>query len=305
MSREKQAVTDSAIHFFQDELHTYFDFHEAFDRISSGHASDGHPYRIYLTDLRPEYRTCPYGGSVIIRELSPAQADNYRRLTGLWNPYLESVYGVLEKEGHAISIHEFVEAPTSLPWEKRSMNLAEYVARFGCFSEKDALILLWQLAEAIRALQDIHFTHGDIAPQNILLTDTCPWETLYAPLPTTSRHISLKLIDFGTAKEKKGSNHSVTTVIGTKPFAAPEILDFRYPSDRVDIYSAGCVLYYMLTGRSPKEGGLKTLPKKSGTGSFRIISRCTADYVHRYKNAAGLQKDIIRQLYKPTGRLFF
>ena len=302
-------MTDSTIHFFQDELQVYFDFHEEFDRISSSCTSDGHTYHIYLTDIRQEYRTCPYGGSVIIRELSPAQAANYRKFAEkLWNPYLESIYGVLEKEGHAISIHEFVEAPTSLQWENRSMSLEEYVGRFGCLSEKDALILLWQLGEAIRALRRFQITHGDIAPQNILLTDSCPWETLYSPLPATSRHISVKLIDFGISKKIKGTNHSVTTVIGTKPFAAPEILDFKNPSDRADIYSAGCILHYMLTGKSPKEEGMKTFPKAFGAGTLHMIDRCTDDYARRYPNAAMLQKDIIRQLRyldKPARKLFF
>ena len=63
----------------------------------------------------------------------------------------------------------------------------------------------------------------------------------------------MKLIDFDIAREEKGSHHMVTTVAGTNPYAAPEILDYQTPIDRVDIYSLGCVFAFMLTGKSPKQ----------------------------------------------------
>lgn len=292
------------IEVFRRELEQYFDFRGDFDKISVRKGADGRTYSVYLTELKKQFLTLSPKSSVIIKELSVAQAENYRRLLGVWNPYLEVIYGVLAKEGAYISVNEFVEAPRCLDCENRSLNLEESVARFGCFPEKIALALMWQLCEAIKSLEKIHLTHGDISPGNILLADAHEWDGLFSPFRTLSLNFSVKLADFGISKETKEMNHQVTAVMGTKPFAAPEILDYRYPSDRIDIYSLGCVLHYMITGSSPKElygcGGKIPVSR----GMRRIIEGCTAGYSARYRNAAALQKDIIRQFYASAGGIY-
>lgn len=289
------------IEVFSRELEHYFDFRGGFDKISVRKGVDGREYGVYLTDIKRGFLTLSPNSSVIIKELSEFQAENYRKLLGVWNPYLEVIYGVLAREGAYISVNEFVEAPRCLNCENRSLNLEESVARFGCLPERMALALLWQLCEAVKALEKIHLTHGDISPGNILLADAHEWDGLFMPFSSYHLNLSVKLADFGISKEAKERNHSVTTILGTKPFAAPEILDYRYPSDRVDIYSLGCVLHYMITGKSPKEmegyGGNVQI----GRGIRRIIEGCTSAYSARYRNAAALQKDIIRQFYASAG----
>lgn len=295
---------EKTIDFFQNELKKYFDFDKNFNRISSAEKADGNEYDVYLTDLKKEFQNGSENNSVIIKELSFQQAATYSQISSGWNPYLETIYGVLEKEGYYISVHEFVKAPESLNWENRSLNLEEYITHFGCFSETDALILLWQLCEGVKALQELNLTHGDIAPQNILLTDVCRWEEFCSPLPNTSGKISLKLIDFGITKDKKDRDHEVTTVMGTKPFAAPEILDFRYPTDRVDIYSIGCILHYMVTGKSPKETDVKQSKKRISRRTYYITRRCTAGYEKRYHNIPKLQKEILYQ-YRNSANMIY
>lgn len=295
---------EKTIDFFQDDLKKYFYFDKDFNQISSALKANGSEYYVYLTDIKSDFQTSSEDGSVIIKELSFQQAATYSQISTVWNPYLETIYGVLDKEGHYISVHEFVKAPESLNWENRSMNLEEYITHFGCFSETDALILLWQLCEGVRALQKLNLIHGDIAPRNILLTDACHWEKYCSPLPDTSGKISLKLIDFGISKEKKDSNHEVTTVMGTKPFAAPEILDFRYPTDRVDIYSIGCILHYMVTGKSPKETDIRKSKKLIGRRLDYIIKHCTAGYEKRCHNIPELQKEILYQ-YRSSAHMLY
>lgn len=289
---------------FGSELGQYFDFEGSFGRISSGRKADGCQRSVYLTDIKEEFCAEGLPGSVIIKELSTAQAENYRKLSNIWNPYLEMVYGVLEKDGYYISINEFVEAPKCLDCEMRSINLEEYVCRFGCLEEREALILLWQLCEGIKTLRKIGLNHGDISPRNIMMADSHEWDTLYLPYAVPGLKFSAKLIDFDISKETKGSNHTVTTILGTKLFAAPEILDYRYPSDRVDIYSLGCILHYMLAGKSPKESQGNLGKRLITTGVYAIIERCTSGYTDRYQNVAALQKDILRQLRTPLRQVF-
>lgn len=286
-------VKGKTIDYFQDEIKKYFVFDENFNCISSTLDAKSKEYNTYLADIKHEFMGIPEGHSVIIKELSSQQAKTYRKISHLKNPYLEKIYGVLEKEGHYISIHEFVGAPKSLKWTDRSLNLEEYISHFGYFSEEDACILLWQLCEGIKEIQEHNLIHGDIAPQNILLTDTYDNGKDYPLLPATSKKISLKLIDFGISKEKKNHDHNVTTIMGTKSFAAPEILDFRHPTDKVDIYSMGCLLHYMVTGKSPKDTDYKYSKKQLSRRLYHIINRCTASYEKRYHNIAKLQKEVL------------
>lgn len=293
-------TSKETIDLFMDELTKYLDFNADFNLISSNQKS-GNNYHVYLTDIKKEFLTLiPNKSSVIIKELSKSQAEIYHKLSTVWNLYLETIYGVLEKNGHYISINEFIETPQSLACKERSISLAEYVTSFGCFSETDALILLYQLCEGVETLQKMNFTHGDISPQNILLTDTSKWESIFSPLPSTTSKISVKIIDFDVSKKIKNCKHNVTTVVGTEPFAAPEILDFRYPSDKIDIYSLGCILHFMIIGKSPKNFDIRTSQKLMHPGTFRIIKHCTSSYETRYKNTQKLKKEILRQFKYPT-----
>lgn len=296
--------------FFREALEPYIDFNESCDIISSNRKTDG-TYHVYLTDIKSEFLTlAPAHSSIILKELSQKQAEIYRKVSAVWNPHLETVYGVLEKDGHYLSVSEFIQAPQYLNYEYRSINLEDYIREFGCFSEKDALLLLCQLCDGVEALRKINLTHGDISPQNILLTDASPWNPAiagsskrHAVQRDITQYLSVKIIDFDISKEKKKSDHEVTTIVGTSSFAAPEIIDYRYPSDRVDIYSLGCILHYMITGKSPKDSDMKISRNQISRGTFRIIKHCTAAYEMRYKNAAKLKQAILHEMRCPTNPL--
>lgn len=298
-------MKDAPIHFFSAKLNEFFYFDEYNDCISSGRKYDGSVRRVYLTDIRKEFLTlAPTACSVIIKELSHEQAAVYRRLSMTFHPSLEKIYGVLEKDGHFISINEFIEAPVCLDYERRSICLEEAVLHFGCFSERDALIYLCQLCEGLEALRKYMLIHSDISPKNILLTDAPAWSGESSPIPPSSQNIWMKLIDFDISRQQKGWNHAVTTVAGTKPFAAPEILDFRYPTDRVDIYSMGCILHYMLTGKSPKDAAFGAAEKRFGRNTMQIIEKCTTGYEWRYKNVSELKKAAMRGVRMTSGGRF-
>lgn len=288
---------DAVIDLFSSDLKQYFDFDKKFDMISSGTKHDGKTLHVYLTDIRQNFLTlAPYDRSVIIKELSPEQGYVYSMLCGVFHPNLEKVYTVLEKDGYFLSINEFIKAPAILNYDKRSISLEEAISQFGCFSERDALIYLCQLCDAVEVLHKTRLTHNDISPKNILLTDAPAWGTEITRIPAASRNFWMKLIDFDISKQPKQWNHAVTAIMGTKPFAAPEILDFRYPTDRVDIYSLGCILHYMLTGKSPKDAMPDSSRKMITLRTLQIIQKCTAGYEKRYPNVARLKRDAMRQL---------
>jgi serine/threonine-protein kinase len=104
--------------------------------------------------------------------------------------------------------------------------------------------------QAALALQHAHergLVHRDVKPANLLLAPDG----------------RLKLLDLGLARlGEDGGDASATSltdtglVMGTPDYMAPEqILDSKRVDIRADLYSLGCVLYFLLAGRPPFPGG--------------------------------------------------
>ncbi|HIR24632.1 MAG TPA: protein kinase [Candidatus Egerieimonas faecigallinarum] len=263
--------------------------------------SDGRFYSTYIADMLPEIASLvPDSRTIVIKELPPEQAKVYHDLSTIWSPYLEAVFGVVDAGDISYSVSEFIEKPSCLTYpqselhQKRMLSLEDYITHYGCFNEKEALIFLAQLCEGLETLSQFHYVHGDISPQNILLTDAlscCPSPAYH--VPGLHQKIAVKIIDFDITKPKKEANHLVTYIAGTDPFAAPEILDFREPTGRSDIYSLGCLLSYMLTGKSPKQEKKSVLDAQYSYPVRRIIERCTASYDLRFRTPAELRRHLL------------
>jgi serine/threonine protein kinase/tetratricopeptide (TPR) repeat protein len=100
----------------------------------------------------------------------------------------------------------------------------------------EVMQIISQIAEGIRAAHDKGITHRDIKPANIMLTE----EGL------------VKIMDFGLAKLDWGVDLTKTaTVMGTVAYMSPEQASGEKVDSHTDIWSFGCVLYEMLTGRRP------------------------------------------------------
>lgn len=98
-----------------------------------------------------------------------------------------------------------------------------------------ALRLARETAAGLQAALDQGIIHRDIKPSNLLI----------------SKEGHLKIVDFGLAKEVE-SSVSITSdgiVLGTPEYISPEQAQGEHVDHRSDIYSFGCTLYHMLTGR--------------------------------------------------------
>lgn len=103
-----------------------------------------------------------------------------------------------------------------------------------------------QCLEPLIAAGELNLLHRDIKPGNIML------------MTTPSGRYLVKLLDFGLAKfSKRPSRQTLDqqgSFLGSIEYIAPEQLELRPLDQRTDLYSLGCVFYYMLTGRSPYAG---------------------------------------------------
>ena len=237
---------------------------------------------------------------LIIKELDDQRIPIYTALSENWNPYLETVFGVLQVEDTFYSFNEYVKPPTFLEgrYQGCSITLENYIEQNkdrNPLTETEALIFLFELCEGLKDLHKKKLFHGDISPQNILLTDAGIFlDTRFQNIDGIHQKMAPKIIDFDNTKVNKEKNHEVTSIIGTKPYAAPDILDFHHPVDqRADIYSLGCILGFMLTGISPKEGNIQPLISKR---IKKIIDKCTATYDERFATVTRLQHYILREL---------
>ena len=121
----------------------------------------------------------------------------------------------------------------------KGVSVAQVIAKAGYISVRQALWITRQVAEALGALHRAGWLHGDIKPQNIMLSP--------------EGHATL--IDLGFALRKSEAVLTeLRSVRGTLNYVAPETMTSAHASsDQSDIYSLGIALFEMLTGRLPFE----------------------------------------------------
>ena len=86
-------------------------------------------------------------------------------------------------------------------------------------------------------LHEKDIVHRDLKLENLLFTSKDP------------RDLTIKLIDFGFACKLK--DESMTHVLGSPFYMAPEIIQRKEYDNKVDIWSLGCLAYILLSGESP------------------------------------------------------
>ncbi|CAG8890416.1 unnamed protein product [Penicillium egyptiacum] len=145
------------------------------------------------------------------------------------HPNVISLYDVWENRGELYLVLEHVEGG----------ELFDYVSNNGPLPEEEAVRLFRQIIAALGYCHRFNICHRDLKPENILLD---------------SNH-NVKLADFGMAALQP-AGHWLNTSCGSPHYAAPEIIYGRkYRGDRADMWSCGIILYALLTGYLPFDGG--------------------------------------------------
>ena len=153
--------------------------------------------------------------------------DESQAVAMLSHPNIVSVYDVSRGETEYI-VMELIDGIT----------LKQYMEKRGQLNWREALHFITQIMKALAHAHSRGIIHRDIKPQNIMVL----------------RDGSVKVADFGIACLANSANTLTQEALGSVHYMSPEQARGDRTDARSDIYSAGVVLYEMLTGRLPFEG---------------------------------------------------
>ena len=112
----------------------------------------------------------------------------------------------------------------------RGGELFDRILDVGKYGEKQAYEIILQLLKVLEYLHSKDIMHRDIKPENLILADKVSME--------------LKITDFGLA-EHCSKKKLFLSQCGTPGYVAPEILKKQTYGTKVDIFSAGIILYVL------------------------------------------------------------
>ena len=112
-------------------------------------------------------------------------------------------------------------------------------------SEQEAADMMYQIMRGLQTCHSVGIAHLDVKPENLLISsDDVAADTKVDP--------TIKLIDFGLSRFVRRGEDVQGNIVGTKIYLAPEVLQQRYGCE-ADVWSAGCILFVLLSGTHPFE----------------------------------------------------
>ena len=153
------------------------------------------------------------------------------------HPNIVGVFDYGETNDLAYIVMEFVDGPplkTLLDKQER-------------FALADTVRIMEDLLTGLHYSHERGVVHRDIKPANVMLTGAG----------------RAKIADFGIARIESSSMTQAGTVMGTPAYMSPEQFMGLVVDARSDIYSSGVLLYQLLTGERPFEGGMSAIMHKA------------------------------------------
>src|SRR4051812_48257576 len=188
--------------------------------------------------------------TVALKIIHPSQAanaqfvdrftDEAKTIARLTHPNVVAVYDQGRHLGLPYLVMEYVHGRT----------LRDLLTQRGTVEPVEACSILEQMLAAIAAAHRAGLVHRDVKPENVLVAE--------APSGGAGNLVDavVKVADFGLARAVEASNVDDSgQLMATVAYVAPELVTDGHADARTDVYSAGIVLFEMLTGKVPYDGG--------------------------------------------------
>ena len=180
-------------------------------------------------------------------------------LSQLDHPSIAQLYSVYESSTHVILILEY------LPYG----DLFKRVIKQKKFSEEDVSRFTKSLLEVLDYIHSKNIVHRDLKLENIMMT--------------SENNFSFKLIDFGLAYL---SPHPQSQRCGSPGYIAPEVLSREEYDSKVDIFSAGVVLFIISSGAHPF----------SASTPAKVLNVNIKCQVNTWHGLRGMMRDIVMSM---------
>lgn len=156
--------------------------------------------------------------------------DESHAVAMLSHPNIVAVYDVSRSSDIEYIVMELIDGITLKQYMQKKGNKLNW---------REALHFITQIVKALGHAHSRGIIHRDIKPHNIMVL----------------RDGSVKVADFGIARVTSGGHSTLTQeALGSVHYISPEQARGSHIDERSDLYSAGVVLYEMITGRLPFEG---------------------------------------------------
>ncbi|MGN9808725.1 Stk1 family PASTA domain-containing Ser/Thr kinase [Micromonospora sp. BQ11] len=165
--------------------------------------------------------------------------DEAKTIARLTHPNVVAVYDQGTHGGMPYLVMEYV----------RGRTLRDVLAERRRLNPDEALAIAEQMLAAIAAAHRAGLVHRDVKPENVLVAE--------APTGGVANLVDsvVKVADFGLARAVEASAEDDSNqLMATVAYVAPELVTDGHADPRTDVYSAGIVLFEMLTGRVPYDG---------------------------------------------------
>ena len=219
-----------------------------------------------------------------------------RAVAQLNNPNIVSIYDSGEEQLEDAAGNT-VQVPYIVMEYIKGQTLRDIIQVNGSLSPQDAEQVMIGVLNALDYSHHMGIIHRDIKPGNIMISDQG----------------TVKVMDFGIARAMDDSSATMTQnqgVVGTAQYLSPEQARGEQVGAKSDLYSAGCVLYEMLTGKPPFTGDsavaiayqhvsetatpISTLIPGLDKRWDSIVAKAMAkDTENRYADAAAFRQDIV------------
>uniref|UniRef100_A0A8C5B1J9 non-specific serine/threonine protein kinase n=1 Tax=Gadus morhua TaxID=8049 RepID=A0A8C5B1J9_GADMO len=179
----------------------------------------------------------------------------------------------------------------------RGGELLDRILKQKSFSEREASAVLHTITKTVDYLHAQGVVHRDLKPSNILYVDE------------SGNPESIRICDFGFAKQLRANNGLLMTPCYTANFVAPEVLKRQGYDEGCDIWSLGILLYTMLAGFTPFANGPEDTPdeilSRIGSGHFSLsggnwddVSSAAKDLVSKMLHVDPHQRLTAKQVLK-------